>query len=265
MLPGQMRSNCQMTCSLSSLFIALLFTAASSASLQSDEDDRLLSLDRDTGIGHDSIVDIGDNGQILTVSVISTKVVASTTATSLDHLYHRHGASSDILKGRALSTNSSSTQQTTTTNPGALSCYKTYSKWRQASMSWYNTAIYGKSWSTTTTPTTLIQTVPTVATVYPSGSLSTYKLCDGSPRVDFEPLTLTSDYVSTTGYDEYVTIGTPTYSPKPCTASAEDCEYLYYDSGLSWDDLTLMGLCGSPAHLGLVRRPLDCMFDVELC
>ncbi|KAG9816207.1 hypothetical protein KCU98_g19429, partial [Aureobasidium melanogenum] len=57
---------------------------------------------------------------------------------------------------------------------------------------------------------------------------------------------------SVSEFDVHVTVGLPTYSAtKPCKASPEECEYLYYHSGLSWDDITLMGLCGSPAHLGL--------------
>ncbi|KAG9592567.1 hypothetical protein KCU60_g7273, partial [Aureobasidium melanogenum] len=57
---------------------------------------------------------------------------------------------------------------------------------------------------------------------------------------------------SVSEFDVYVTVGLPTYSAtKPCKASPEECEYLYYHSGLSWDDITLMALCGSPAHLGL--------------
>ncbi|KAH0019559.1 hypothetical protein KCU78_g6754, partial [Aureobasidium melanogenum] len=119
-------------------------------------------------------------------------------------------------------------------------------------MSWALTAIGTKIWPTTISTSTITQTVDTVATIYPSVSLSTYKLCDGSPRVDFEPLTLTSQVTSVSEFDVHVTVGLPTYSAtKPCNASPEECEYLYYHSGLSWDDITLMALCGSPAHLGL--------------
>jgi hypothetical protein len=167
------------------------------------------------------------------------------------HQYHRHGTKPEMPRARAVIANSSIV---TTSNPTALSCYASYSKWRAASMSWAMTAIDAKTWSTTTTISTITQTFDTVATIYPTGSLSTYKLCDGSPRVNFEPLTLTSTYTSATEFDAYITPGLPTYSStKPCNASSEDCEYLYYHSGLSWDDLTLLGLCGAPAHLGLVR------------
>jgi hypothetical protein len=174
-----------------------------------------------------------------------------TGATSINHLYHRHGTKPGMLRARAVATNTSTI---ITSNPTALSCYATYSEWRAASMSWAMTAIDDKTWSTTSTISTITQTFDTVATIYPSGSLSTYKLCDGSPRVNFEPLTLTSQYTSATEYDAYITPGLPTYSStKPCNATSEDCEYLYYHSGLSWDDLALLGLCGAPAHLGLVR------------
>ncbi|THW86956.1 hypothetical protein D6D15_07002 [Aureobasidium pullulans] len=98
---------------------------------------------------------------------------------------------------------------------------------------------------------TITQVLQTVNTIYPSKSLSTYKLCDGSPRVDFEPLTLTSTYTSFSPYEAYVTVGLPVYSvPHPREATSDECLYLYYGSGISWDDVTLMALCGSPAHLG---------------
>ncbi|KAH0358152.1 hypothetical protein KCU83_g153, partial [Aureobasidium melanogenum] len=160
-----------------------------------------------------------------------------------------HGTEPDMLRARGVTTNSS---KATTSDPAALSCYATYSQWRAESMSWALTAIGTKTWPTTNSTSTITQTVDTVATIYPSESLSTYKLCDGSPRVDFEPLTLTSQVTSVSEFDVHVTVGLPTYSAtKPCKASPEECEYLYYHSGLSWDDITLMALCGSPAHLGL--------------
>ncbi|KAH0375767.1 hypothetical protein KCU92_g10045, partial [Aureobasidium melanogenum] len=60
------------------------------------------------------------------------------------------------------------------------------------------------------------------------------------------------EVTSVSEFDVQITVGLPTYSAtKPCNASPEECEYLYYHSGLSWDDITLMALCGSPAHLGL--------------
>ena len=183
-----------------------------------------------------------------------TKVFIDDVATSestVNHQYHRHETKAGSLRARGVSANSTTA---TTSNPAALSCYATYSRWRADSISWAMTAIETKTWSTTTTVSTITQTFDTVATIYPSVSLSTYKLCDGSPRVDFEPLTLTSTYTSVSEFDAYVTPGLPTYSSsKPCNASSDDCEYLYYHSGLSWDDITLEALCGSPAHLGLVR------------
>jgi hypothetical protein len=192
----------------------------------------------------------GDGLEVPFDTDVSMESVAN-SETTVNHQNHRHETKSGLLGGRGVYTNGSTA---TTSNPAALLCYSTYSKWRAGSMSWAMTAIDAKTWSTTTTTSTITQTFNTVATIYPSGSLSTYKLCDGSPRVDFEPLTLTSTYTSVSEFDAHITPGLPTYSSsKPCNASAEDCEYLYYHSGLSWDDLTLLGLCGSPAHLGLVR------------
>jgi hypothetical protein len=201
-----------------------------------------------------SIVGAGDELEVPIDTIVSMESVAN-SETTVNHQNHRHETKSGLLGARGVYMNGSTA---TTSNPTALSCYATYSKWRAGSMSWAMTAIDAKTWSTTTTVSTITQTLDTVATIYPSGSLSTYKLCDGSPRVDFEPLTLTSTYTSVSEYDAYITPGLPTYSSsKPCNASSDDCEYLYYHSGLSWDDLTLLGLCGAPAHLGLVRYTLQ--------
>lgn len=192
-----------------------------------------------------------DHERALTTDTNTALEDATTTQPTMNHLYHRHGTGPEMLRARGVTTNSS---KATTSNPGALSCYTAYSKWRAGSMSWALTAIGNQTWPTTISTSTITQTIDTVATIYPSGSLSTYKLCDGSPRVDYEPLTLTSQVTSVTEFDVYVTVGLPTYSSvNPCKASSEECEYLYYYSGLSWDDITLMALCGSPAHLGLVR------------
>lgn len=174
---------------------------------------------------------------------------ATTSQPTINHLYHRHGTRPEMLRARGVTANSSNI---TTSSPAALSCYATYSQWRAESVSWALTALGTKTWPTTISTSTITQTVDTVATIYPSVSLSTYKLCDGSPRVDFEPLTLTSQVTSVSEFDVHVTVGLPTYSStRPCKASPEECEYLYYHSGLPWDDITLMALCGSPAHLGL--------------
>jgi hypothetical protein len=142
----------------------------------------------------------------------------------------------------------------TTSNTQALSCYKAYSKWRSNSMNWFSTAIMAKTWSTTTCTSTITQMLTHVSTIYPSASLSTYKLCDGSPRVDLVPTTVTSEYTSLSEIiNVHCTAGLPTYPvTQPCKASPEDCEYLYYSSGLPINDITLQALCGSPAHLGLV-------------
>lgn len=205
---------------------------------------------RYVSVGERSVTGLGEEPEPPTDTRILIENVATSEPT-VNHQYHRHGTESGMLSARAVTANRSAA---TTSNPAALSCYATYSEWRAASMSWAMTAIDAKSWSTTTTISSITQTFNTVATVYPSVGLTTYKLCDGSPRVDFEPLTLTSIYTSVTEFDAYVTPGLPTYSSsKPCNASSDDCEYLYYHSGLSWDDITLEALCGSPAHLGLVR------------
>lgn len=231
------------------LFFTLLCVTSACANSPIGLHDKLGEHD---GVSRHDTSNGSDHGRDLTTNTKTAIENATTPQPTINHLYHRHGTEPEMLRARGVTTNSS---KATTFNPAALSCYTTYSQWRAESISWALTAIGTTTWPTTISTSTITQTVDTVATVYPSVSLSTYKLCDGSPRVDFEPLTLTSQVTSVSEFDVHVTLGLPTYSAtKPCNASPEECEYLYYHSGLSWDDITLMALCGSPAHLGLVRE-----------
>jgi len=239
-------------------FLLVFSATANSESITNGEYEKEPRHDtKAAGIGEGLAAASDLKGKTSTITEISTKVVAATIPTetrSINHQYHRHGTGPELLRARGVTTNISTA---TTTNAAALACYKTYSKWRQGSMSWYSTAISGRSTSLKTTTSTITQVLQTVNTIYPSKSLSTYKLCDGSPRVDFEPLTLTSTYTSFSPYEAYVTVGLPVYSvPHPREATPDECLYLYYGSGISWDDVTLMALCGSPAHLGQVSCSL---------
>lgn len=135
-----------------------------------------------------------------------------------------------------------------TINTYALSCYSSRYTWKQEYNAWYSTAIESKSFPTTKKLTTLQFTTLATETIYPSDP-STYKLCDGSARVDASPLTITSSYNWTSTFSTVVTQGLPTFTPAPCSMSPTDCMYLYYNTSLSADDVVLLGACGSPAHL----------------
>lgn len=177
------------------------------------------------------LANVTDNGYNASTSIPSTDSVNSTIS----------GPSTILVP---------SIRANGTINQYALSCYSARYSWRKQYAAWESTAIDGKSFSTTVTNTTIEFATTTTITIYPS-DVPTYKLCDGSPRVDALPNTITSAYNLTSTLEGYVTFGTPTFSPAPCTMSPTDCMYLYYNTSLSWDDLTLLGTCGSPAHLGL--------------
>lgn len=141
----------------------------------------------------------------------------------------------------------------------ALSCFSPVATW------WYESSIFTAahtapitSYNTTTTNS---YSNPTSTTSYPSGNLSVYTLCDGSPRVDISPVSITS-IVTNTSTAVFPTTVFPTYTvPLPCNLTNADCEELYYDTPLGgyWGNLSdaesnftfpiLLKECGDPVAL----------------
>lgn len=121
--------------------------------------------------------------------------------------------------------------------------------WRNESAAWYNENIVSKTWSVG--PVISYDTVETSSstTIYPD-NVSTYKLCDGTPRANVRPITHHFSGNSTTSWT--VTLPqTPTFSAQPCTPDPEMCRIWYYDSNIQQnDEHELIRQCGLPAHQG---------------
>lgn len=129
----------------------------------------------------------------------------------------------------------------------ALQCWSDIMTWRSESASWYDATIANRTWpiTTSTSVDTEIQSYTTLS--YPSNT-SVYTLCDGFPRVDAGPSTahlVTTELATIT----VRVLATPTFRPKPCTPSPEDCQLWYEDSNIPMLDVEeLERECGVPAH-----------------
>ncbi|KXL49682.1 hypothetical protein M433DRAFT_20741 [Acidomyces richmondensis BFW] len=141
----------------------------------------------------------------------------------------------------------------------ALKCWSEIMTWKNQSASWYNANIAGRSWPMTTWTTLQQAPIFWTSTYYPA-NVSTYKLCDGSPRVNIRPKTVSG--VSNTTYYPAATFSslvTPTFQPQPCKPSPEDCQLWYEDSNIPLrNNYELLTLCGYPAHLNQ-----SCIFGVS--
>ena len=140
----------------------------------------------------------------------------------------------------------------------AAQCWSEIMTWTTQSREWYNDKIAGHTWPITYSVTTDIQTTIYTDTYYPS-QVSTYKLCDGSPRANVRPRTSTT--LTTTASDEYTftSPATPTFTPQPCTPSKEQCHLWYNQSNVEQvNQQQFDNLCGNPAH---GRTP--CIFGIS--
>ncbi|KAK3714148.1 hypothetical protein LTR37_007950 [Vermiconidia calcicola] len=128
-------------------------------------------------------------------------------------------------------------------------CWNEIMTWRNESAAWYNTHVANHTWPVGPTSTYGIDSFISSTTIYPK-KVSTYKLCDGTPRADVAPITkhwsgnstwwqtwtqeLTDDYPRT----------------QPCTPDEEMCRLWYYDSNVQKkDDMELLRQCAFPAHI----------------
>lgn len=161
-------------------------------------------------------------------------------------------------------------------------CWSDIAKWRTASVDWWNHNYGGR---TVSGPAMMITTThsmntTTAITSYPS-SVSAYTLCDGSPRVDVDPVTRTtvsvfSTDVRTVGHIANWSATYPAYSvPQPCHPSPETCRLWYYHSNiLEVSDNELLQQCGRPTNYNescVIRGgPIELIYwpvppKVELC
>ena len=121
--------------------------------------------------------------------------------------------------------------------------------WRNESAAWYNKHVANRTWSITPSTSSQIFEYHSSTTIYPS-RVSTYKLCDGTPRANVRPNTIHWSGNSTT-YFTYMSTVTPTYGSQPCKPDPNMCRLWYYDSDIKLeDDIELLAQCGFPAHLG---------------
>ncbi|KAM3420533.1 hypothetical protein BST61_g3798 [Cercospora zeina] len=131
----------------------------------------------------------------------------------------------------------------------ALQCWSSIATWRNESASWWNDKIAGRTWTITSSYSSTTTFTHITTTYYPSNR-STYKLCDGSPRVNERPKT--SHYSEpTTLFGSFTETLMPTFTPQPCSLNPIDCRIIYQDTNVEeTDDRELLRQCGNPAHLG---------------
>ena len=136
----------------------------------------------------------------------------------------------------------------------AIDCYCSMSSWHSSYTSISGKSLAGISWSTgIAILTTISPFLSNISTYYPT-NVTPYTLCDGTPRVDVDPITKTTVYNSTRTYESLLLVGTPYLSSQPsCSVAPAGCHYLYYNASLPdtpKDDDAVLAICGLPAHLG---------------
>lgn len=139
--------------------------------------------------------------------------------------------------------------------PEVAKCWSDIVAWRSSSVSWWNENYGNRTRSGPVTTSTSFSTSNTTitTTVYPS-SVSTYSLCDGSPRVDANPVTKTMTQNVTSSYS-FTTIanatGLPDWDrPPPCKPDADTCRLWYYHSNIQdVNEDELLSQCGRPTNM----------------
>lgn len=149
-----------------------------------------------------------------------------------------------------------------------VSCATNLMSYTNSSNAWYEGQISKGSYTMTTTTTAYNDT--SLITVYPT-NVSTYKLCDGSPRVDAKPVSITS--LSTYSFVQSGTQALPaTFPPAPCTLGAAGCAWLNTNTTMgnsTVDDYYLVDLCGLEPNEGtacvIQGGPIRLLYvDVEI-
>lgn len=140
--------------------------------------------------------------------------------------------------------------------PKVEKCWSDIAEWRRASVNWWNHNYGGRTVSGPVTTLTTIRSINTTTAItsYPS-SVSAYTLCDGSPRVDIDPVTKTTvSFYSTYTWSHASVANWSTTAPiwdvpQPCHPSPETCRLWYYHSNiLEVSDNELLQQCGRPTN-----------------
>lgn len=136
----------------------------------------------------------------------------------------------------------------------AQSCWSAYTNWFASYPGYYASANISVSTTTFSQPSTYVQ--PASSTVWPSGSVSTYKLCDGTPRASYSPSTAHFDSSMITEVDVYSAVYPTPIPEQPCTMDQADCAVMYFGTNVNnlsdtnsddnWALGRLQGQCGYP-------------------
>lgn len=112
----------------------------------------------------------------------------------------------------------------TSTDAVAIQCYDAVATGLSESSLFFAKSNFGKSWSFSTSWTTEdVYHLTSTTEIYPVNP-STYKLCDGSPRVNQRPITSTYTSTPLTSYAVNITVATPTFRSMPCVPKPSDCQ-----------------------------------------
>jgi hypothetical protein len=120
----------------------------------------------------------------------------------------------------------------------ARSCWTAYTDWRRSSEAWA-ASISAANVSVQVARVNTTQTfyISASTTIYPTTSVSTYTLCDGSARAHVSPYT--THYVTTLiNLRPSLTTLSPTFAPNPCVPTADDCAVYYFRSNLGYYNST---------------------------
>ncbi|UJO24563.1 uncharacterized protein CLAFUR5_13860 [Fulvia fulva] len=130
----------------------------------------------------------------------------------------------------------------------ARKCWSDIMTWSSSSAAWWNEHVANRTWPMTSTEEPDKYLTSWTKTIYPP-DVSTYKLCDGTPRVNARPTTLSSYYNTTTTTYTRTFAAVPTFRPQPCDPSPQDCHIWYADSSIKQlNENALLKQCGNPAH-----------------
>lgn len=130
----------------------------------------------------------------------------------------------------------------------AVRCYSSISTWRRESEAFWNSKVANHSWPISSFWSSATGTWSKTTTIYPA-NVSTYTLCDGTPRVNARPRTSYLNETSTL-WATFTKTLTPTFKSQPCSVSPSDCRMLFYDTN-AYEQASdeLIRQCGNPAHL----------------
>ena len=140
--------------------------------------------------------------------------------------------------------------------PKVEKCWSDIVTWRRSSVDWWRDNYVGRTVAGPVVSSTWVKYLNSTVKVtsYPS-SVSAYTLCDGSPRVDVNPVTRTtvSTISSYTDSSERIANWTSVWpqweEPQPCDPSPDTCRLWYYHSNIQEvAEDELLQQCGRPTQ-----------------